>query len=99
MLENSSKLDDCSERGEDGRSVGVRGEASEGVREDGRTGTVLNAATLFVMDGGRRGSSLAAGRGVGDGNIISGWVAVETGRKVTSGPEPLRERERESVIT
>ena len=89
ILENSSKLDDCSERGDDGRSVGVSSEASEGAREEGRIGTVLNAATLSVMDGGGCGSLLAAGRGVGDGNIISGWVAVETGGKVTSGPEPM----------
>ena len=90
MVENSSSLDDCSDRGEDGRSVGVRGEASDGVREEGRAGTVLNAATLSVMDGGRRGSSLAR---VGDGNAISGWVAIEIGRKVTSGPEPGKRKQ------
>ena len=99
-MEKSSSWDDCSE------SVGVRGEACEGVREEGRIGTVLNAATLSVTDRGGRGSSLADGRrGVGDGNTISGWVAVEIGRKVivTSGPEPIRrkqdgERERERVM-
>ncbi len=107
IVENGSNLDDCSERGEDGRSVGV---ASEGVRDEGRSGTVLSATMLSVMDGGGRGSPLAVGRGaVSDGNTISGRVAVDIGRKVTvtSEPEPRyvgkarrrwreRERERES---
>jgi hypothetical protein len=102
IVETGSYLDDCSERGEDGRSVGVRGVASEGVRDEGRSGMVLNAAMLSVSG---CGSSLAAGReAVSDGNTISGRVAVEIGRKVTvtSEPEPIyagkagrRERERE----
>ena len=89
IVGNGSDFDDCSERGEDGRGVGV---ASDGVRDEGRSGTVLNGATLSVMEGGGRGSSLAAGRGaVSEGSTISDWVAVEIGWKVTltSEPEPV----------
>ncbi len=89
-VENISNSDDCNERGEGGRSVDVRGDARDGVRDEGRSGTVLNIAISSVIDGGGCGSSLAAGRGV---NMISGWVAVETGRKVTSGPEPTQRKQ------
>lgn len=92
IVGNCLDFDDCSERGEDGRGVGVGGVASDGVRDEGRSGTVLNGATLSVMEGGGRGSSLGAGRGtVSEGNTISDWVAVEIGWKVTltSEPEPV----------
>ena len=92
IVGNGSDFDDCSESGEDGRSVDVRGVASDGVRDEGRSGTVLNGAILSVMEGGGCGPSLADGRGVvSDGSTISGWVAVEIGRKVTltSEPEPI----------
>ena len=78
------KSKDCTERREDGRSDGVRGEPSDGVRDEGSIGTLLNPSTS-VMDCDGRGltsTSLAVGIGrVRDENInISGWVAVEIGR-------------------
>ena len=48
-LDSVSKPNNCSERGEDGRSDGVRGEPSDGVRDEGRIGTLLNPP-MFVMD-------------------------------------------------
>ena len=95
-VDDDSKSIDVYKRGEGGRSVDVRGDTSDGVRDEGRIGTVLNAPTLSVTDAGGRGFiGMSLGMGSGVENIISGWVAVETGRKLTEPTEGVHDEEKE----